>query len=144
MLMRFIPVVALIVGASFFVSCSSDEVELKPVLPQQGQGPVSKKGHSSADFKAPSASETISLEKAKLYVRATEGLLILASNWSSKIENAKDQEKLEVLGNYNEARERLCIQIGLMGFAEYNWLDSVAIKNPANAKTFESAGVKIP
>ena len=127
--------------ASFFVACSETETDT-PVLPTVNKN-VESKAPVSKEFKIPETS-VISLEKAKAYVNTSIALMELASKWSEKIEQAKDQQKIEILNTYEKARNTLCFQLGLSGIAEYNWLDSVAIPNPENAKLLTEAGVKLP
>lgn len=143
MMVRILGIATFVIISSFFVSCNSEE-DLKPTLPTAKSAVDTKKPLSSEEFKAPAANIVITVDKAKKYASASEGLLILGEQWSEKIEKAPDQEKIEILKSYTKAQEQVCLRVGLAGMAEYNWLDSVAIKNSANAKVFEEAGVKLP
>lgn len=143
MMVRILGIATFVIISSFFVSCNSEE-DLKPTLPTAKSAVDTKKPLSSEEFKPPAANIVITVDKAKKYASASEGLLILGEQWSEKIEKAPDQEKIEILKSYTKAQEQVCLRVGLAGMAEYNWLDSVAIKNSANAKVFEEAGVKLP
>lgn len=142
-MVRLLGIATIVLCSSFFVSCSS-ETELKPDLPSNQSAVNSKKPLSSETFKVPEANKFITVDVAKKYVSASEGLLLLGEQWSEKIEKAADSEKLEILASYAKAQEQVCLKIGLAGMAEYNWLDTVATKNKLNAKVFEEAGVKLP
>lgn len=143
MMVRVLGIATVVMFSSFFISCTPEE-KAAPVLPTKSVAVDSKKTLASVKFDVPAANTVIDAEKAKKYADASSGLLLLAGQWSEKIEKAADQEKIEILNNYTKAQEQLCLRLGLAGMAEYNWLDSVAIKNSANAKVFEAAGVKLP
>ncbi len=145
-IVSMVSIAALFMSLSFFVGCSSEE-EVKPEMPNTAahvKQEAQKTAVAPTEFKAPqNAAATISAEKAKQYVNASEALVLLGAEWSEKIEKASDQNKIEILNAYAAARDEACKRIGLSGFAEYNWIDSVAVKNPVNAKVFETAGVKV-
>ena len=133
--------ISLLAVASFFVSCSDKQPEAKPatqvVLPQsQPVVPV-------LPFTAP-AKSNITVEKAVIYAKASNGLVELGVTWSERIDHAKDFEKIQILNAYNVARDQLCARAGLQGgIAEFDWITNVAMKNPDNKVAFEKAGFKI-
>lgn len=134
-------IISLLAVASFFVSCSDKKPEAKQasqvVLPQsQPIVPV-------LPFTAP-AKSVITVEKAAIYAKASNGLVELGAKWSERIDGAKDFEKIQVLNAYNVARDQLCARAGLQGgIAEFDWITNVAMKNPENKLAFEKAGFKI-
>lgn len=94
-------------------------------------------------FTAP-AKSLITVEKATVYAKASNGLVELGVMWSAKIDNAKDFEKIQILNAYNVARDQLCARAGLQGgIAEFDWITNVAMKNPDNRLAFEKAGFKV-
>ncbi|SIO34324.1 hypothetical protein [Fibrobacter sp. UWB11] len=133
--------ISLLAIVSFFVSCSDKQPEAKAasqvVLPQsQPIVPV-------LPFTAP-AKSVITVEKALIYAKASNGLVELGAKWSERIDNSKDYEKIQVLNAYNVARDQLCARAGLQGgIAEYDWITNVALKNPENKLAFEKAGFKV-
>lgn len=81
-------------------------------------------------------------KKAKQYANASAALLMLGKEWSLKIEQAKGDEKVLILQNYEKARDQVCIRTGLAGIAEYNWLTNVAVKDSSNAEVLKAAGIR--
>ena len=135
-------VISLLAIASFFVSCGSDNAEVKSTS-QQVALPKSQPVVSVLPFTAP-AKSTITIEKASVYAKASNGLIELGVRWSERIDNAKDFEKVQILNAYNIARDQLCARAGLQGgIAEYDWITNVAMKNPENKLAFEKAGFKV-
>ena len=133
--------ISLLAAASLFVSCGSKD-DVKAASTQVVM-PKSKPILDKIPFTAP-AKSTITVEKANLYAKASNGLVELAVKWSERIDKAKDTEKLQILNAYNVARDQLCIRAGLKsGIDEYNWITNVAMKNPENKAAFEKAGFKI-
>ena len=86
-MVRLLGIATIVLCSSFFVSCSS-ETELKPDLPSNQSAVNSKKPLSSETFKVPEANKVITVDVAKKYVSASEGLLLLGEQWSEKIEKA--------------------------------------------------------
>ena len=133
--------ISLLAAASLFVSCGSKD-DVKAANTQVVM-PKSKPILDKIPFTAP-AKSTITVEKANLYAKASNGLVELAVKWSERIDKAKDTEKLQILNAYNVARDQLCIRAGLKsGIEEYNWITNVALKNPENKTAFEKAGFKV-
>ncbi|MCF0215667.1 MAG: hypothetical protein HUK21_04260 [Fibrobacteraceae bacterium] len=136
----FVSVLAL---ASLFVSCETEE-ETKIDAPVEQalspkQVPIVK-----VDAFEPPADKAITVEKAKLYAKASAALVELGVTWSEKIEKSKDNEKVQIVNAYNVARDQLCARLGLAGLAEYNWINDVALPEPKNIPAFEAAGVRKP
>ncbi len=127
--------------ASFFVACIEEEQAAPQVAQMQVAAPKSQPIVQVDAFTAP-ASSAITVEKAKLYVKASAGLLELGVRWSERIDKASDADKIQILNAYNVARDQLCARVGLAGIAEYNWIASVALPDPKNKATFENAGLK--
>jgi len=135
-------VISILAIASFFVACDSDNTEVKATS-QQVTLPKSQPVVSVLPFTAP-AKSIITVEKANVYAKASNGLIELGVRWSERIDNAKDFEKVQILNAYNVARDQLCARAGLQGgIAEYDWITNVAMKNPENKLAFEKAGFKI-
>ena len=135
-------VISILAIASFFVACDSGNTEVKATS-QQVTLPKSQPVVSVLPFTAP-AKSIITVEKANVYAKASNGLLELGVRWSERIDNAKDFEKVQILNAYNVARDQLCARAGLQGgIAEYDWITNVAMKNPENKLAFEKAGFKI-
>ena len=87
---------------------------------------------------------TITVERALIYAKASNGLVELGVKWSERIDNAKDFEKIQILNAYNVARDQLCARAGLQGgIAEFDWITNVAMKNLDNKLVFEKAGFKV-
>ena len=138
---KILAISLLAVVASLFVSCGSKD-DVKAANTQVVM-PKSKPILDKIPFTAP-AKSTITVEKANLYAKASNGLVELAVKWSERIDKAKDTEKLQILNAYNVARDQLCIRAGLKsGIEEYNWITNVALKNPENKTAFEKAGFKV-
>jgi hypothetical protein len=135
-------VISLLAIASFFVSCDSNNTEVKSSN-QQVALPKSQPVVPVLPFMAP-AKSVITVEKANVYAKASNGLIELGVRWSERIDNAKDFEKVQILNAYNVARDQLCARAGLQGgIAEYDWITNVAMKNPENKEVFEKAGFKV-
>ena len=133
--------ISILAIASFFVSCSEKQPEAKPA--SQVVLPKSQPIVSVLPFTAP-AKSNITVEKANVYAKASNGLVELGIKWSERIDNAKDFEKVQILNAYNVARDQLCARAGLQGgIAEYDWITNVALKNPENKDAFEKAGFKV-
>ena len=129
--------------ASFFVfiACSADQSEsLTPSLPRQDTkkqiAPI-----SAAKFVAPKTG-VIDEKKVSQYLNATAALVMLGEEWSQKIEQAKGDEKILILQNYEKAKEQVCIRVGLSGLDEYNWITNVALKDSGNAEVLSKVGIK--
>lgn len=124
----------------FFLMACNEEDELTPSLPPVN---LSKRAEviPVASFTVPETS-VISLEKAKQFVDASFGLLLLGEKWSKEIESATDQEKVRVLQSYKDARDQVCAKVGLAGIVEFEWLSKVAIKNPENEIVLKEAGFR--
>lgn len=134
-------IIAALFASLFLVACNSDEEELVPGLPQAS---TEKKDVpiQVASFSPPSQT-VITLEKAKQYVDASAGLVLLGAKWSEEIEKASDEEKIKILKAYNLAREQVCAKVGLLGLPEYDWLTQVAVKDPANEAILKEAGFRL-
>lgn len=129
--------------ASFFVACSQQDKVSEQVIQTQAKAPKAQPIVEVKSFKAPASSE-ISVEKAKMYVKASASLVELGERWSERIDKASDLEKVQILNAYNVARDQLCARIGLEGgIAEYDWITDNALKNVKNIDAFEKAGLKI-
>lgn len=127
--------------ASFFVACSQDD-SAQQMAAQQAS--VVKVEHivKVEPFTAP-ANPVVTEEQAKLYAKASAGLVELGVSWSEKIEKANDNDKVQMLNAYNVARDQLCARTGLKGgIAEFNWITKVALPDPQNKAKFEAAGIK--
>ena len=137
---------ALLMIASFFVTplfvaCDSDEQNVPEMNQVQSSTPKSVPIVKVDEFAVPASSQ-ITLDKAKLYSKASAALVELGVRWSEKIDNANDTEKIQILNAYNVARDQLCARVGLAGIAEYNWITTVALPDPKNKETFEAAGLR--
>ena len=124
-----------------FVACDSSEQKLPEMSEVQTSAPKTIPIVKVDAFTAPSSS-VITSEKAKLYVKASAALVELGVRWSERIDKANDTEKIQILNAYNVARDQLCARVGLAGIAEYNWITKVAVPDPKNKATFETAGLK--
>lgn len=138
--------VALLMIASFlvsplFVACDSAEENVPEINQLQAPKPKAVPIVTVEQFTAPSSS-VVTVEKAKLYVKASAALVELGVTWSEKIDKANDVEKIQILNAYNVARDQLCARIGLAGIAEYNWMTATAVPDPKNKAVFEEAGLK--
>lgn len=134
-------IIAALLASLFMVACNQDE-ELTPGIPEVN---TEKKNIpiQVASFSAPPPQTVITIEKAKQFVDASAGLLLIGAKWSEEIEKATDQEKLKILNAYNLAREQVCAKVGLAGLAEYQWLAEVATKNPQNEAVLKEAGFRL-
>ena len=134
--------ISLLAIASFFVSCLDSKGDNSQSTQQVVQ-PKSQPIVSVLPFTAP-AKSNITVEKAIIYAKASNGLVELGVKWSERIDKAKDFEKVQILNAYNVARDQLCARAGLQGgIAEYDWITNVAMKNPENKLAFEKAGFKV-
>ncbi|MCF0222056.1 MAG: hypothetical protein HUK19_07165 [Fibrobacter sp.] len=133
--------ITFLIMASFFVACGSDE-QPAPQVGNMSNAPKSVAIVQVEPFTAPESS-VINAEKAKLYAKASAGLLELGVTWSDRIDKAPEVEKLQILNAYNVARDQLCARIGLAGIAEYNWITTVALPDVKNKAVFEGVGVKV-
>ena len=131
----------LLIIASFFVACSEEEQNTPQMMQSQSQGPREVPIVKVDSFTAP-ADGIVTAEQAKLYVKASAALLELGAKWSEKIDQASNNDKIQILNAYNVARDQLCARIGLKGIAEYNWISTVALPNEKNKATFEAAGLR--
>ncbi len=128
---------------SFFVGCSQQDKVSEQVIQEQAKAPKAQPIVEVKAFKAPASTE-ISVEKAKMYVKASASLVELGNKWSQRIDKASDLEKVQILNAYNVARDQLCARIGLEGgIAEFDWITDNALKNVKNIDAFEKAGLKI-
>jgi hypothetical protein len=141
-LTKHIFIIAALLASLFIVACNEEEEELTPGIPEVS---IEKKNEpvQITSFTPPPPQTVISIEKAKQYVDASAGLVLLGAKWSEEIEKAADQEKIKILNAYNLAREQVCAKVGLTGLAEYDWLTNVALKNPQNEIAFKEAGLRI-
>ena len=135
-------VISLLAIASFFVSCDSNNTESasnnQPVVLPKSQPVVPVLPFT------PPAKSVITVEKANVYAKASNGLIELGVRWSQRIDNEKYFEKVQILNAYNVARDQLCARAGLQGgIAEYDWITNVAMRNPENKLAFEKAGFKV-
>lgn len=129
--------------ASFFISCSQNDKVSDQVIEEQAKAPKAQPIVEVKSF-VPPASTKISVEKAKMYVKASASLVELGNRWSQRIDKASDLEKVQILNAYNVARDQLCARIGLEGgIAEFDWITDNALKNVDNMDAFEKAGLKI-
>ena len=136
-------VISLLAIASFFVSCLDSKGSDTQANTNQVVVPKSQPIVTVLPFTAP-AKSNISVEKANIYAKASNGLVELGVKWSERIDKAKDFEKVQILNAYNVARDQLCARAGLQGgIAEYDWITNVAMKNPENKIVFEKAGFKV-
>ena len=136
-------IISLLAIASFFVSCDDSKKAVAKSTTQQVAAPKSQPIVSVLPFTAP-AKSNITVDKANVYAKASNGLVELGITWSERIDNAKDFEKVQILNAYNVARDQLCARAGLQGgIAEYDWITNVALKNPENKSVFEKAGFKV-
>jgi hypothetical protein len=138
--------VALLMIASFFVAatvtaCDSEEQNVPEMSQVQTSTPKSVPIVKVDAFTAPTSSE-ITVDKARIYVKASAALVELGVRWSERIDNANETEKIQILNAYNVARDQLCARVGLAGIAEYNWITKVALPDPKNKAHFEAAGLK--
>jgi len=124
-----------------FTACGEEEQEVPQIAQMQASGPKTMPIVPVETFNAP-ANSTISTEKAKFYAKASAGLVELGFNWSKRIDEANDADKVLILNAYNVARDQLCARVGLAGIAEFNWITTVALPDPKNKATFESVGIK--
>lgn len=128
---------------SFFVGCSQQDKVSEQVIQEQAKAPKAQPIVEVKAFKAPANTE-ISVEKAKMYVKASASLVELGNKWSQRIDKASDLEKVQILNAYNVARDQLCARVGLEGgIAEFDWITDNALKNVKNIDAFEKAGLKI-
>lgn len=134
-------VITFLMIASFFVACSEEDQVVPEVTQMQAASARTQPIVAVEAFTAPATSE-INVEKARLYAKASAGLVELGFRWSERIEKASDSEKIQILNAYNVARDQLCARVGLAGIAEYNWITDVALPDPKNKANFETAGVK--
>ncbi|MCQ2061426.1 MAG: hypothetical protein MJY47_07555 [Fibrobacter sp.] len=137
-------VISLLAAASFFVACGDVQQEQSAAAKQAAavQAPENSPIVEVKPFTAP-AQPVVTLEQAKRYVKASAGLVELGVVWTTKIDQAPDAEKVQMLEAYNVARDQLCARVGLTGgIAEYNWITAVALPNKDNKATFEAAGLK--
>lgn len=139
---RILAITFLII-ASFFVACSEEQGDTPEMTQMQVITPKSQPIVQVDAFTAPS-SPVITVEKAKLYAKASAGLVELGFRWSERIDKAADTEKVQILNAYNVARDQLCARVGLAGIAEYNWITNVALPFEKNKEVFENAGIKLP
>lgn len=138
----FVSVAFAAIVAVSFTACGDDVQQDTPQMDQvQSVTPKTQPIVKVDAFTAPSSS-VITAEKAKLYAKASAGLVELGFRWSERIDKANDSEKVLILNAYNVARDQLCARVGLSGIAEYNWITTVALPDPKNKATFESVGVK--
>ena len=145
MVKRVLGIATILMISSFFMSCD-ESGETRSVSPRKSTV-VSKSDKNkvlpAVEFKVP-ATTALKAEKIKQYMDASNALMILGAQWSEQIEKAEDQEKVTVLNNYTQAREQVCIRVGLAGMAEFNWLDTVAVRAPENAEVLKTAGIQVP
>lgn len=138
---RVFRIMVLAIVSSFFIACG-EESELTPQMPTVSKAAKAAVEKKPEKFTAPEATAKIEVEKARQYVNASAALLLLGEQWSGRIEKASDEEKAAILAEYANAQNQVCSRVGLLGMDEYNWLDTIALKNTANAEAFKQAGVK--
>lgn len=125
----------------FILGCGQGTEEITPILPQKNsQAPVV--APVSVPKFTPPQTTAMDEKKAKQYANASAALLMLGKEWSLKIEQAQGENKVVILQNYEKAREQVCIRVGLAGFAEYQWLTNVAVKDSSNFEVLKSAGIQ--
>lgn len=125
----------------FLLGCGQKSDEVTPILPQKN---VQRQLSAPAAVPKFTPPQTTGMDekKAKQYANASAALLMLGKEWSLKIEQAKGDEKVLILQNYEKARDQVCIRTGLAGIAEYNWLTNVAVKDSSNAEVLKAAGIR--
>ena len=130
----------LLISSFFCIGCGEDEnANLTPTLPTKSSQNVAAPV-SVPTFSAP-ASSAIDEKKAQQYANASDALVILGEEWSSKIDQAQGEEKVKILQNYGEARNQVCSRMGLAGIAEFNWITEVAVKDSSNMEIFAKVGI---
>jgi len=85
----------------------------------------------------------VSEEKMKLYVRASEGLLLLDRKWADTLTATDPSSRINLLADLESAQEAVCRELGLAGMDEYLWIDTVALQDIRNTAAAEAAGLKI-
>lgn len=140
---RIIKLALLSIAAFFitFTACNGNENETPQIEQVSIPSPKSQPIVKVETFKVP-ANSVINLDKAKTYAKASGALVELGVKWSERIDNASDNEKVQILNAYNVARDQLCARIGLAGIAEFDWITTFALQNPKNKSTFEAVGVR--
>ena len=133
--------ISILAIASFFVACNDDDANMPQMQQVQSNLPKSVPIVNVDPFTAP-AEPVVTQDQANKYVKASAALVELGVRWSERIDNANETEKIQILNAYNVARDQLCARVGLAGIAEYNWITKVALPDPKNKATFESAGLK--
>lgn len=133
--------ISILIFTSFFVSCSQDESEKKVEQQAVAALPKVEAIVKVEAFQAP-ASPALTEEKAKMYAKASGALVELGVSWTDRIEQAPDNEKVQILNAYNVARDQLCARIGLAGIAEYNWITENALRAPENKQVLKAVGIK--
>ena len=120
MMVRVLGIATVVMLSSFFISCTPEE-KATPVLPTKSVAVDSKKTLASVKFDAPAANTVIDAEKAKKYADASSGLLLLAGQWSEKIEKAADQEKIEYIKEENKRleKENRGLQFKIIGMLDF-------------------------
>ncbi len=133
----------LLLFSLYCLGCNESD-DLTPDMPQANKSLESRAAEVVAvpQFKVPANSD-IDAIKARQYADASVALLLLGQQWSLRIEKATDQDKIQILQAYDKARDQVCAKVGLAGIVEYNWINTVAMKNENNQETFAKAGIKI-
>lgn len=139
---RFLTILLFVASSFSVIGCDSESDNLTPSLPTQGASRKVAAPLAVGKFTPPTTT-SIDEKKAKQYLNASAALLMLGEEWSSKIEQAKSDEKSAILQNYEKAREQVCLRIGLSGLAEYNWITNVASKDSSNSEVFKAVGIRL-
>lgn len=121
----------ILLGVAALVSCENEEL---PPPPQESP--------KTMVFKVPDDG-LVSEEKMKLYVRASEGLLLVDRKWADTLTAADPSTRIHLLADLQSAQDAVCRELGLAGMDEYLWIDTVALQDIRNTAAAEAAGLKI-
>jgi hypothetical protein len=85
----------------------------------------------------------ISYQKARNFNKASEALIIMGLEWSEKMAEVTDEEKMKMAASYENAQDSLIRKFGIMGKEEFKWIQTVALPEPTNHDVFSKAGIWI-
>jgi hypothetical protein len=128
----------ILVGALLVLSACNSEKEVSKEVKKPGNA-----GEVAPGF-VPPADGKISDEQAQKYVQVSGELVRLQERWVQEMQNADETQKLKLSNQFSQAKNELCIQLGLAGgYQEYIWIDKVALSDANNQATASKHGIAI-
>ena len=126
------------VMAFAFISCEEDVVQASEDLEAMTDGYIEP---AVEQFKEPPDLK-IGRKMAYNFNKASEALIIMGQEWAAKMAEMDDnEEQLRMAAAYEKAQDDLIRKFGIRGKEEFKWIQTKALLEPSNKKTFANARV---